>query len=700
MIWTFAQAKPVRRPLILLIAMLVLSAFVMPQGVTSQHPVNTGQLQPSLLQIAAQTPEKTVPVIIMQKYADPSLAETVRHLGGHITHELSIIQALAAEVPAGALSRLAEHPAVRWISSDSPMVKQSESPYQFTSWATHPGQAGVNQFTNPGAIYDSQLGPNGAFGSGAFIDGQRQATFSGFVAEGPEYRVIRKVEAILDFYVTEPVVGGEVTLVGNLNGQSGVSQQVPNELLNQHVGLTNAGRIYIDLTRTRKWTWSDFGQSLELVVSHEGSSPAQVYYDAIGLRITAVDEPGAAYGSSGGLPIIRPRPINPTNLVSAYNRAIGATAAWALLPLRLRTNVTVAIVDSGVMHTPDLGRRLIATVNFNTQPHTALDGYGHGTHIAGIIAGDGSDSGGRYIGVAPNANIVSVRVAGDDGSGRESDLVAGLQWVLKNKDAYNIRVVNLSMNSNEAKDHNYSPLDAALEILWFNKIVVVVSAGNNGRTNDGILFPPANDPFVITAGATEDQGTPDIQDDVIAPFSAYTTVFTDTARPDLMAPGHNLVTLLPENERLGMTRDHLDHQVPGVNPGQPAYFRLSGTSSAAAVVSGAAALLLDAEPSLNPDQVKYRLMHTASKADLWPAYDARKAGAGYLNLYRALQNHTLESANTGLPVSQLLLTGPNPMLINPPNWGNVDWGSVDWGSVDWGSVDWGSVDWGSVYWGD
>ncbi len=700
MIQSVGPLMLLRRSIILPITMLALLLFVVPAGTIRPSPSETDRLQPSLRELAAQTPGTKVAVIIQQRQVDPSLAEAVLRMDGRITHDLPIIKALAVEVPAGALPTLAAHPSVRWISSDSPMVRQGETTYEFTSWATSPGRDVPNQFTDSGAIYDSIVGPGGTYGSGAFRDGRRQAAFSGFVAEGPAYRIIGKVEAVLQFYVTEPITGSQLTITGYLDGQPGTSQRVPAEVLNKHVGAANAGLESVDLTGTRPWAWSDFRPGLELVVRHEGDSPALVYYDAIGLRVTVVEVAGIAYGGSGSLPIIRPRAISPANLVSAYNRAIGAPDAWAILPPRLRTNVTVAVVDSGVRQTPDLGRRLIATVNFNAQPHTAPDGYGHGTHIAGIIAGDGTDSNGRYIGVAPNANIVSVRVSDDAGVGRESDLVAGLQWIFQNKDAYKIRVVNLSMNSAEAKDPDHSPLDAALEILWFNKIVVVVSAGNNARTNTGVLFPPANDPFVITSGAADDQGTPDIRDDVVAPFSAYATVATDTAKPDLVAPGRNIITLLPENDRLSMSASHPDHQVPGINPGQPAYFRLSGTSAAAAVVSGAVALLLDAEPSLNPDQVKYRLKHTAAKAGLWPAYDATRAGAGYLNIYRALRTPTQETANTRLPISRLLMTGPNPITFNPPNWGSVEWSSVEWSSVEWSSVEWSSVEWSSDYWDD
>ena len=130
--------------------------------------------------------------------------------------------------------------------------------------------------------------------------------------------------------------------------------------------------------------------------------------------------------------------------------------------------------------------------------------YGHGTHVAGIVAGNGNFSNGARTGIAPGANLVNVKVADSYGMSYGSDLVEGLQWMYDNRLTYNIKVVNISMNSTVAESYQTSPIDAAVEILWFNGIVVVVSAGNSGP---GIIFPPANDPFVITVGAADDMGT-------------------------------------------------------------------------------------------------------------------------------------------------------------------------------------------------
>jgi len=218
-----------------------------------------------------------------------------------------------------------------------------------------------------------------------------------------------------------------------------------------------------------------------------------------------------------------------------------------------------------------------------------------------------------------------------------------------------------------------------VEILWFNGITVVVSAGNKGS---GVINPPANDPFVITVGATDDKGTSSLTDDVSASFSAYGTTGDGFKKPDLVAPGTNIVARLV-NSNMGLAQAHPANQVEG-----GLYFRMSGTSMSAPVVAGAVALLVQDEPNLTPDQIKYRLRVTANTA--WPGYDTARAGAGYLDAYAAVQGTTTQSANTGLAVSQLLATGADP-INSAVNWNSVNWNSVNWNSVNWNSVNWNSV---------
>lgn len=387
--------------------------------------------------------------------------------------------------------------------------------------------------------------------------------------------------------------------------------------------------------------------------------------------------------------------ISVENLASTYVEVVNGEQLWNEPTPVNGEDIVVAVVDSGINHHKDFkengSSRLIASVNFSTDEDED-DGNGHGTHVAGIIAGNGRASHGQRIGIAPKAKLVSVKVTNEDGMGYVSDVVAGLQWIYENKDVYNIRVVNISVNSAFAESYHTSPLSAAVEILWFNGIVVVVAAGNNGSdTGPVTLYPPANDPFVITVGATNDLWTPELNDDFVETFSAYGTTEDGFAKPDLVAPGRNIISLLASifAKLFGI---HPVHQV------DEEHFRMSGTSMTAPIVSGAVALLLQDEPNLTPDQVKYRLMATANQS--WPGYDAAKAGAGYVDVAAAVHGTTTENANTGIAASAMLFTGDDPVAWDSVSWNSVSWNSVSWNSVSWNSVSWNSETWTSGIWDD
>jgi serine protease AprX len=382
--------------------------------------------------------------------------------------------------------------------------------------------------------------------------------------------------------------------------------------------------------------------------------------------------------------------MDTANLKNVYNSAIGADRLWNESPKYLQgQGVGVAVVDSGIQYTGDLytemGQlRVAASIHVNKgYNQNIFDQYGHGLHVAGIIGGNGRSLNGAYIGVAPKVNLINVKVSDEVGAANASNVVAGLQWINDNKTRYNIKVVNLSLNSSVAESYHTNPLNAAVEVLWFNKITVVVSAGNIGKN---ALFPPANDPFVITVGAADDRGTLSTFDDVLASYSGYGKTNDGFQKPDLVAPGTNIVSLGSPSATV-LAQQHPDHIVSN------GYFRMSGTSMSAPVVSGAIALLLQSEPNLTPDQVKYRLMATAR-----PFADKTRAGAGYLNIYAAVHTSTTQSANTGVAVSKLLTSGSTPVNWNSVNWNSVNWNSVNWNSVNWNSVNWNSVNWNSVNW--
>jgi serine protease AprX len=395
------------------------------------------------------------------------------------------------------------------------------------------------------------------------------------------------------------------------------------------------------------------------------------------------------YNKDGGLECSQC--VDTGNLVNVYNRAVGADKLWNMPGYLQGQGITVAIVDSGINTPSDLqvagggDSRLVASTTVIAG--TPADDYGHGTHVAGIITGNGNTSSGARIGIAPGANLINVKVSDATGMSLGSDLVAGLQWVYDNRLTYNIKIVNISLNSTVAESYNTSAIDAAVEILWFNGIVVAVSAGNNG--GPGAIYPPANDPFVITVGAADDMGTASLSDDVVTSFSAYGTTESGFAKPELVAPGRNLISL-----NASITSNIYINHAP--NRVDNSYFRMSGTSMSAPVVTGAVALLLQDEPTLTPDQVKYRLMATANKT--WAGYNATTAGAGYLDAYAAIYGTSTQTANTGILASQMLSTGSTPITWGSVGWNSVGWNSVGWNSVGWNSVGWNSVGWNSVGW--
>jgi serine protease AprX len=183
----------------------------------------------------------------------------------------------------------------------------------------------------------------------------------------------------------------------------------------------------------------------------------------------------------------------------------------------------------------------------------------------------------------------------------------------------------------------------------------------------------------------DDHGTPAVADDTLASFSAFGNTQDGFAKPDLVAPGVNLVsTLGSPNETLA--QQHPDHKV------KTDYFRMSGTSMAAPVVSGAAALLLQTNPSLTPDQVKYRLVSMAE-----PVASNVGVGAGEVNAFAAANSASTKSANSGVVPSALFTSIANS--VNGGTQGSMSWGSMSWGSMSWGSVSWGSAIWASDYWG-
>lgn len=271
-------------------------------------------------------------------------------------------------------------------------------------------------------------------------------------------------------------------------------------------------------------------------------------------------------------------------------------------------NIGIAIIDTGVYPHPDLIRpknRIIAFKDFVNNKKEPYDDNGHGTFVAGVAAGNGYSSGGKYAGVAPEANIISVKVMNKEGGGSASRIVAGMQWVADNREKYNIRVVCLSLGSKASGAMKNDPLVTAVDQLWKQGIFVTAAAGNSGPKR-GTITTPGISPSIVTVGAVDDKRTVDISDDEVAEFSSRGPVNGNILKPDVVAPGVNVVSLNTDREYTGG---------PRLYSLEKAYTTMSGTSVAAPVVAGIAALIFEAYPEYTPDKVKSLIMRYARNID-------------------------------------------------------------------------------------
>jgi serine protease AprX len=328
---------------------------------------------------------------------------------------------------------------------------------------------------------------------------------------------------------------------------------------------------------------------------------------------------------------------------SVYPKVVRADDAWRNGVTG--QGVTVAVVDTGIADVPDLAGRIVQ-INEGLGPPKPCknlsgelncdDAYGHGTFVAGVIAGNGASSGGRWKGVAPGARVLSVKIAGADGAADVSNVLAAIQWVVSFKDDYGIRVLNLSLGTDSTQTYREDPFNYAVQRAWNAGIAVVVSAGNLGP-GTGTISKPGDDPWVITVGATDDRGTRTVSDDYLPDFSARGPTAADLLpKPDVVAPGAHIISLRAPGSTVDTT---YPEYVDG------SYRRGSGTSMAAGVVSGAVALLLQRNPAATPNRVKYALTATARDA---ASDDPRAVGAGQVDAYRAAFSAPPGEANQGL----------------------------------------------------
>jgi serine protease AprX len=450
------------------------------------------------------------------------------------------------------------------------------------------------------------------------------------------------------------------------------------------------------------------GRGLSII----GGTSAILTGDAI---LALANDPDVAYVSLDGVVTATFGPVDGAGLASSPGiLEVGAPDAWRQLGVTGH-GVGVAILDSGIAPHPDLAGRIVASVDFTSGvPGQQLvlpgDPGGHGTHVAGLVAGDGIASAGAYAGVAPGANLVDVRVITATGSTTVSTLIAGMQWVLAHRSEYNIRVVNLSAGGPVTTSYRDDPLATAVEVLVFAGITVVVSAGNEGPGSSTITSP-GSDPYVITVGGIDDNGTATLSDDAVASWSSRGfTAIDGLAKPDLVAPGRRVVSLRSVGSTLD--REFPDRVVAGLDPLAPAYFRLSGTSMAAPVVTGVVALMLEHDPGLSPAQVKHRLTTTATAL---PFGSLETTGSGLVNAIAAIAPSDPSADAIAEPVSAGFASEMYSFLYGQPlrwrdlafnrgvdsngvRWSEVSWSNVVWDAITWENTSWDSFNWSAVNW--
>jgi serine protease AprX len=361
--------------------------------------------------------------------------------------------------------------------------------------------------------------------------------------------------------------------------------------------------------------------------------------------------------------------------------------------------VTVAVLDTGIDNLPDFSGRLVGGVDLTGSNNPFQDSYGHGTFVAGLIAGDGASSNGQYSGEAPGAKLVSIKVAGATGRTDLATLILGLQWAIVHRSMYGIKVLNISLGFQPTESTVINPLDLAVQAAWNSGIAVVVSAGNAGPFN-GTILSPGDDPLVITVGALDDMASPSASGDEMTNFSSAGPTSPDGwDKPDLVTSGRSVVSLAAPGSTIY-------DNFPSARVGN-ANFVGSGTSFSAAITSGAAALVLADNPGLTPNQVKARLLGTTNPG---PVGNPFVDGHGALNAYAAATSGPMNLSQSAvgllptLPGTTVSLSPTRPVdTWNKNLWSGMSWSQPPatgwaWNGYTWNASDWTGWAWNGAAW--
>jgi serine protease AprX len=376
-----------------------------------------------------------------------------------------------------------------------------------------------------------------------------------------------------------------------------------------------------------------------------------------------------------------PAPAQPEPSLGSLSSVVDQIGARSLWQQGITgAGINVALIDTGVAPVDALSNQIVAAVDFSSEqdvPATAfIDTNGHGTHLAGIIAGNGSSG---FRGVAPDAGIVSIKVANQTGDVSIASIVSSIDWVVANADELDIRVLNIAFDAGTAGTREAEALEASVERAWAAGIVVVTAAGNNGTDSNG-LNAPASNAFVIAVAGVEATANGFVVPD-------WASAASESRGPDLAAPGSHIQSL-----RAPGSDADANHPEGYVNE---ELFLGSGSSQSAAVTAGAVALLLDARPELTPDQVKALLMGSA--ADL--PYSSARVGTGLLQIAEASAAATPTIDQTWAPtISGDVVFATDAIATIDPEWASSSWASSSWASSSWASSSWASSSWASSSW--
>jgi serine protease AprX len=389
---------------------------------------------------------------------------------------------------------------------------------------------------------------------------------------------------------------------------------------------------------------------------------------------------------------------------SAYAVTSSARAAW---PRGRGKGIGVAVLDTGISPHPELAGRTVFGPDLSGEGAHQRDSYGHGTVMAGAIAGNGISTAPAFrTGIAPRAHVVSIKVAGANGATDVSTVLAGMHWAASFRDVYNIRVLNLSWGVPSTQHPAVDPLSMGVQRLWALGITVVVAAGNSGP-NPGTVTKPGDDPLVLTVGAYDDRGDTLTSNDVVPKWSSQGPTAQGVAKPDVVAPGRTLVLA-----RAAGSTVELNYPKALVAPG---HIKGSGSSQAAAVVSGAAAVMLSARPTLTPDQIKAALMRTASPM---PNIAPTAQGRGRIDIAAALQadvsdvqrqastatgSGSLDASRGSSERVQVTCGGTVKVLDDETTawcepWSGLAWKDSTWSGLAWKSDAWSGLAWKSDAW--